>query len=153
MIIVLATTVVDNGIESRFGQTRLFYLRTVVSVSKHNKNSTDTVGLVQSGHHYHLIECNLFSPWYRWNIDPMLTHSLTHSLILYKQLPWSLCAIFRYVLLFTAHETKLLHYSGKNVYAFGCILLMALANSSLFRANRCLFFHDQHKKSLKIPKR
>jgi hypothetical protein len=61
-IIVLVTTVVDNGDETRFGQTRLFYLRTVVSVRKHNKNTTDTVGLVQSGHHYHLIECNLFSP-------------------------------------------------------------------------------------------
>ena len=62
MISVLVTTVVDNGDETRFGPTRLFYLRTVVSVSRHNKNTTDTVGLVQSGHHYHLIECNLFSP-------------------------------------------------------------------------------------------
>ena len=24
------------------------------------------VGLVQSQHHYHLVECNVFSPWYSW---------------------------------------------------------------------------------------
>jgi len=28
------------------------------------KNQTKCVGLVQCGHHYHLIECNLFSPCY-----------------------------------------------------------------------------------------
>jgi len=26
------------------------------------------VYLVQSRHHYHLVECNLFSAWYSWNI-------------------------------------------------------------------------------------
>jgi hypothetical protein len=29
---------------------------------------TMTPLLVQSGHHCHFIECNLFSPWYCWNI-------------------------------------------------------------------------------------
>ena len=30
------------------------------------KNSTKHFGLVQGGHHYHLIECKLFLPWYSW---------------------------------------------------------------------------------------
>jgi len=32
------------------------------------KNPTKSVGLVQSGHHYHLIECSFFLPWYGWKI-------------------------------------------------------------------------------------
>jgi len=62
-------------------------------VSKHNKN--ERVGLVHSGYHYHLIEYNLFSPCYSWEIvnlvltstSPSLppsfltTHSLTHHLL------------------------------------------------------------------------
>ena len=39
------------------------------------------VGLVQSGHH-HLIECNLFSPWYSWKIAHLALnnkHSLTRT--------------------------------------------------------------------------
>jgi hypothetical protein len=38
--------------------------RWLVSVSKHYKNHTKRVGLVQSWPNFHLIECNLFSPWY-----------------------------------------------------------------------------------------
>ena len=37
------------------------------------------VGLVQSGHHHHFIECNLFSAWYSWKI-PELVLSNNHSL-------------------------------------------------------------------------
>ena len=33
-----------------------------VTCSLHTKR----VGLVQSQHHYHLVECNVFSPWYSW---------------------------------------------------------------------------------------
>jgi hypothetical protein len=38
------------------------------------------VGLLQRWHHYHLIECNLFSPWYGWDIAHLAlsnNHSLT----------------------------------------------------------------------------
>ena len=38
--------------------------RWLVSVSKHYKNHTKRVGLVQSWPNFHFIECNLFSPWY-----------------------------------------------------------------------------------------
>ena len=30
------------------------------------KNPAKHVGLVQSGYHYHLINCNLFSPSHHW---------------------------------------------------------------------------------------
>jgi hypothetical protein len=38
--------------------------------------------LVQSGHHHHFIEYNLFSPWYSWKIAHLAlnnNHSLTYS--------------------------------------------------------------------------
>jgi hypothetical protein len=40
------------------------YPRTVISVSKHNKDPSTgkRVSLVQSGHHHHLIKCSLFCP-------------------------------------------------------------------------------------------
>jgi hypothetical protein len=41
---------------------RHVYSRTVALVSQHNTNLTKHVGLVQCAHHYHLMECNLFSP-------------------------------------------------------------------------------------------
>ena len=43
--------------------------------------ATKRVGLIQRGHHYHLIECNLVSTWFSWNIAH-LTLSNNHSLIL-----------------------------------------------------------------------
>ena len=46
--------------------------------------TTRHVGLVHSGHHYPLIECNLFSPWYRWNITYLYlinNHPFTHYLL------------------------------------------------------------------------
>jgi hypothetical protein len=52
------------------------YPQTVVSVSK---NPTEHVGLVHSGHHYHFIECNLFSPWYSWKIAHLAFNN-NHSL-------------------------------------------------------------------------
>ena len=45
------------------------------------------VGLVRSRHHYHLIKCNLFSPWYGWKIAHLVlnnNHSLT---LLFRVLP------------------------------------------------------------------
>jgi len=45
---------------------RHVYGRTVVSVSYHYKNLAKPVGLVQSIHHYHLIECNFFGSWNIW---------------------------------------------------------------------------------------
>ena len=45
------------------------------------KNPTKLVDLVQSGYYY-LIKCNLFSSWYRWNIDHFVlrnNHLLTPS--------------------------------------------------------------------------
>jgi len=36
-----------------------------VSVSYHNRY---LIKRIQSGHHPHLIESNLFSPWYSWKI-------------------------------------------------------------------------------------
>ena len=46
------------------------YPRTVISVSKHNKDPSTgkRVSLVQSGHHHHLIKSNLFSPSYSWKL-------------------------------------------------------------------------------------
>ena len=37
----------------------------------------DCFGLVHSGHHYHLIACNLFSPWHNFYIG-IKQQSLTH---------------------------------------------------------------------------
>lgn len=40
--------------------------------------------LVQSGHHYHLIDCNLSSPSYTWKIDHVglhNNHSLTQTIV------------------------------------------------------------------------
>ena len=60
------------------------YLRIVVSVSWHNKNPTKDVGLEQSGpHHHHLIENNLFSPWYSWKIAELALNN-NHSLYIQK---------------------------------------------------------------------
>jgi len=36
----------------------------VVAVSQHNKNPTESISPVQSGHNYHLIEGNLFRIFY-----------------------------------------------------------------------------------------
>jgi hypothetical protein len=38
-------------------------------------NSTNRVGQVQSRHHYHFIECNLFLPWY--NLKLLIWHQTT----------------------------------------------------------------------------
>ena len=35
-------------------------------------NHCSTVHTVQNRHHHHLIECNLFSPWYRWTFDHLI---------------------------------------------------------------------------------
>jgi hypothetical protein len=40
----------------------IVFLLTVISVSYNYKDPAKHVGLVQSGHHHHLIECNLFIP-------------------------------------------------------------------------------------------
>ena len=42
--------------------------RTVISMSSHYQKINKRVGLAQSGHNYHLIECNLLSPRYSWKI-------------------------------------------------------------------------------------
>ena len=44
------------------------------------KNRTKHVGLVQSGDYYHLIECNLFSPWYSWKFVHFALSTINHSL-------------------------------------------------------------------------
>jgi len=44
------------------------------------KNPSKRVGVVQSRHHYYLIECNLYSSWYSWKIAHLAfnnNHSLT----------------------------------------------------------------------------
>jgi hypothetical protein len=41
---------------------------------------TQHVGLVQSGDYYHLIECNLFSPWYSWKFVHFALTTINHSL-------------------------------------------------------------------------
>jgi hypothetical protein len=46
-------------------------------------NPTKHVVLVQSGHHHHSIECNLFSPWYSWLIVHLALNN-THSHSNYK---------------------------------------------------------------------
>jgi len=53
---------------------------TVCSVNYHYKNQTKRIGLVQSGYHYHLIECNFFSQCYNRKIAHLAlnnNHSLT----------------------------------------------------------------------------
>jgi hypothetical protein len=50
------------------------------------KNLAKHVGLVQSGHHYHLIKCNLFSPWYAWKIAHLNSNN-NHSLF-YHAIVW-----------------------------------------------------------------
>jgi hypothetical protein len=49
--------------------------------------TTQHVVLVHSGHHYRFIECNLFSPWYRWNIAHVYlinNHPFTHYFLNYN---------------------------------------------------------------------
>ena len=61
MVSVLASSVVDRGLESRSGQTKDYKIGICcfsafsVSVSYHYKNPTQRVGLEQSGPHQHLI--------------------------------------------------------------------------------------------------
>ena len=43
--------------------------------SKHHNNPTKLVSLVQGGHHHHLIECNLFLPWYSWKFNHLVFNS------------------------------------------------------------------------------
>jgi len=38
----------------------------VDSVRSHYNNTAKRGGILQSGHHLHLIKSNLFSPWYNW---------------------------------------------------------------------------------------
>ena len=48
----------------------------------YKKNSAQLVDPVHSGHHYNLIECSLFSPWYIWKISHFSlsnNHLLTYS--------------------------------------------------------------------------
>ena len=57
------------------------YPRAVVSVGYHKKSIPKRVGLIQSESHHHLIENNLFSPWYSWKIAKLALNnnqSLTH---------------------------------------------------------------------------
>jgi hypothetical protein len=52
-----------------------------ISVNYYYKNPFQRVGLVQSGHHDHFTECNLFSPWYSWKIAELALSnngSITH---------------------------------------------------------------------------
>jgi hypothetical protein len=55
-----------------------------ISVNYYYKNPFQRVGLVQSGHHDHFTECNLFSPWYSWKIAE-LALSNNHSLFFLLQ--------------------------------------------------------------------
>ena len=42
-------------------------------------DSIKHVGQVQSGHHHHFIECNLFLSWYGWKIVHSLKISNKHA--------------------------------------------------------------------------
>jgi len=68
---VFFSTAVDRGFEPRCGQTKHWnwYLLVHVDfcVSELTKDPLKRVGLIQNGHH-HFIECNLFLPWYCWQI-------------------------------------------------------------------------------------
>ena len=48
---------------------RHVYPWSVASVNLYYENSSQPVNLVQIRYHYHLIDCNLFLPWYSWNIS------------------------------------------------------------------------------------
>ena len=48
---------------------RHVYARAVVSVSKHYKNLTKLIGLVQIGHHYHLINFQFNSIQFKYFIE------------------------------------------------------------------------------------
>ena len=45
----------------------LWYLQTLLTVSWRYNIPTKRVGLAQSRHHCHFIECTLSRPWYSWN--------------------------------------------------------------------------------------
>jgi hypothetical protein len=68
------------------------------------------VVLVHSGHHYRFIECNLFSPWYRWNIAHVYlinNHPFTHHFLYYNNFH---IFVYRYALtLETTQLAKLQH--------------------------------------------
>ena len=116
MVSMLASGLVDRGCESRSGQTidydfsiccffakhptvrrqgkgylaQWSYMSTnefFAAVSWYYKYLAKCVGLVKCGHHHRLIRCNLFSPWYIWNIarfgvkQQPLTHLMYFILI------------------------------------------------------------------------
>ena len=66
------------------------------------------VTLEQSRHHYHLIKCNLFSPWYSWK-NAHLALNNNHSLTHLKRKVIILVAYVPLVAFFTIHIYKLIH--------------------------------------------
>ena len=77
---------IQNNVPFRVGRHvcahgLLFQCACIINVT------TQHVVLVQSGHHYPLIECNLFSSWYRWNIAHVYltnNHPFTHYFLNYN---------------------------------------------------------------------
>jgi hypothetical protein len=65
------------------------------------------VGLVQSQHHYNLIECNLLSPWYSWT-SPHLSLNSNQSLIQIN------------VVVFSFSNPLTMHYSEGDVAMLTC---------------------------------
>ena len=104
MVRVLPSSVVDRGFYPQSNQTKDFKIGICFFSAKHATlrskskdclaqsgvtclltyccfsmlallKSTKCVGLVQSGQHHHLIEGNLFSPWYTWKIAHLILNN------------------------------------------------------------------------------
>jgi hypothetical protein len=77
----------------------MFISRLLFQWARYYKNPTKHVGLVQSGPQIHLIEINLFSPWYSWKIAELVLNITTHSLtiIWILQSNWTFMNAYNYV--------------------------------------------------------
>ena len=95
---------------------------------------TKRVGLVQSRHQHHLIECNLFSPWHS-NLPLTLSNIIYHT-------TQNLLFPFGYSLLL--HKLIILNWLSVNVSLYPTIMLSMVLFSILvivllFEANLCNF--------------
>ena len=73
-------------------------------------NPAKRVGLVQSGHLHYFIECNLFLPWYNWNIAHLVInndHSITlwmYIIVLLLYLLYSIYTVYIYTQTYYCNE-------------------------------------------------
>ena len=111
---MLFRSAIDRGLKPHWNQTKdynicisRFYAKSIVlrseikdwrnwnqvnmsEWSQHYKDPTKRVGLIQSRLLYHIIECNVLSPWYSWK-NGILALKNKHSLFYIIRLSFIVC--------------------------------------------------------------